>query len=79
MEHLMEHPITYRGWTIDRRITPGGCYEACAPDYDGTNPDGTKLGRSLLMLCDEIDEQIAEWEGIQYTADGKMTAPGWAK
>jgi hypothetical protein len=79
MEHLMKHEITYRGWTINRWIQPDGCYYGYAPDYDGADPNQTKLGRSLLMLCDEIDEQIAEWEGIQYTADGKMTAPGWAK
>jgi hypothetical protein len=61
MEHLMKHEITYRGWTINRWIQPDGCYYGYAPDYDGADPNQTKLGRSLLMLCDEIDEQIAEW------------------
>ena len=55
------HEITYRGWTIDRWIQPDGCFYGYAPDYDGARSDHTKLGRSLVSLCDEIDEQMEEW------------------
>jgi hypothetical protein len=55
----MKHEITYRGWTINRWPTPGGCFSASSP------PSPAKatplLGRSLVQLCDAIDKQIAEW------------------
>jgi hypothetical protein len=60
MSITLGHPITYRGWEIDRYRQPDGCHYAYAPSYDGLTEWHTQCAPTLRELCDNIDDAIEE-------------------